>query len=523
MSDTNGGGGGGGTSAAPECTTNAECKTAYTCEAGVCRPPETQTNRTLSNRPPVATPHYVYALNQSSDTVARIDPRTLAIEAIPVGPLPVDLTALPGEDAAVCLSYGDGSVALIDSSVTPSKVVRLPLKRQHARLVLSGDGAFAVAFSDPNVAPVGGAEGIVTVIDVRALRQGKPDAQVRFERSAGYRVTNVIFRMQGGVATQAFVIAKSSLSIIELLDASLHPLPARVALPDSMAADIASREVVADATGKNLIFRSTVSPELAWFDGTRMTVVPLPEVATDLDLLPDGTRAVAALRVSKKIAFIRVPEDLLAPAGIVTFDSGGAAVGQVVLPPSGAFAFVYTNASADKSFARVDLPGGAVTRYLLEKWVDEIDLSPDGASAVVIHRPDPASTASDPYERAVDADQGYSVFDVATGYSQLKRTGRAEPGPFAFSPVGAYLGVAVRDETLARYTLDAVNLNSLVASTIALASKPLFMGSVPLAQGLSPNRVFVSQVHPAGRISVVDLAEGQIRTATGFTLNAEIQ
>jgi len=194
-----------------------------------------------------------------------------------------------------------------------------------------------------------------------------------------------------------------------------------------------------------------------------------------------------------------------------------------VLPPSGAFALVYTNATDDKSFARVDLPSGTVTRFMLEKWVDEIDLSPDGVSAVIIHRPNPSSIATDPYERAVDADQGYSVFDVATGYSQLKRTAKALPGPFAFSPVGGYLGVALRDETALRYSLDAVNLSSLVANTIQLASKPLFMGSVPQATGFSPNRIFVSQAHPAGRISVVNLDSLQIRTATGFTLNAEIQ
>ncbi len=517
-----GGGGGGGASPAP-CFSASDCPTAYTCEAGACKPPESETDRSLSNRPPVATPHYVYALNPAAATVARIDPRTLSIEAIPVGPSPVDLTALPGEDAALCLSYGDGTVALIDSSGSPSSVVRLPLRRQHARLVLSGDGAFAVAFSDPAVGPSNGAEGIVTVIDVRALRSGLPEAQVRYERAADFRVTDVFFHLQGGVAAEAYVVAKSKVVVIDLLDPALHPLPVRVDLPDSMAADIRSREVVADANGRTLLFRSTVAPELAWFDGAVMRSLPLPEVATDLDLLPDGSAAVVALRASKRVAFVRVPDDLLNPAGIAYFDSGGAEVGQVVLPPSGAFALVFTNASDDKSFARIELPSGQVTRYLLEKWVDEIDLAPDGQSAVVIHRPNPASTAADPYEREVDADQGYSVFDVATGYSQLKRTGRKVPGPFAFSPVGGYLGVALRYTPLQQYSLDAVNLGSLVATTLSLASKPLFMGAVPVAPGLSAHRVFVSQDHPAGRISVVNLDDGQVRTATGFTLNSEIQ
>ena len=46
-----------------------------------------------------------------------------------------------------------------------------------------------------------------------------------------------------------------------------------------------------------IMLRSTLAPELASFDGTRLDTVPLPEIATDLDLVPDGTAAVAALRV----------------------------------------------------------------------------------------------------------------------------------------------------------------------------------------------------------------------------------
>jgi hypothetical protein len=323
------------------------------------------------------------------------------------------------------------------------------------------------------------------------------------------------------------VFAKQTVSIVDLKNPALNPLPARLDIPAAMAADIKSREVVADALGRNIVLRSTSAPELAYFDGASFATVPLPEVATDLDLFADGTAAVAALRASKKIAFIEIPKDLLDPKGIDILDAGGAAVGQVALPPSlassGSFAFVYTNASDDESFARVDLPSGKVTKYALQKLVDEIDIAPDGKSAVVIHRPTLNPTVSDEYEKEVDRDQGYSIFDIASGYAQLKRTGKVEPGPFAFSPIGGFLGVALKDDVAQKFALDAVNLGSLIASTVPLASAPLFMGPVPQAQGTSPHRIFVSQLHAAGRISVVSLDDRQIRTATGFTLNAEIE
>lgn len=522
-----GGGAGGGAGGLPTCVSAADCPTSYTCEVNVCTPPEAEINRTVNTRPPVATPNYVYALNPSADSVARIDPRTLSIEAIPVGPNPLDLVAIPGVDAALALSFGDGTVTLIDSTSLPSRLSRLELGRQHARLAVSPDGKFAIAFPHPDVAPSAGAEGIVTVIDLQALLAGLPPSKVRFERAAGYRITDVLFRVETGAATRAYVVAKNTLSIIDLKNLATSPLPTRVDLPASMSADIRSREVVADKNAASVLIRSTTAPELAYFDGTTMRTVTLTEVATDLELFPDGSAAVAALRVAKQLALIDIPGDLLDPSGIALLDTLGAAVGQVEIPPapspSGNFALVFTNATADESFARVDLPGGKVTKYGLEKLVDEIALSPDGLSAVIVHRPDPASTATDPYERAVDADQGYSIFDVATGYAQLKRTGKSEPGPFAFSPLGGFLGVALKDDTAKRFSLDAVNLRTLVATTVPLASKPLFMGSVPVAAASSPHRVFVSQSHPAGRISVVNLDDGQIRTATGFTLNAEIQ
>lgn len=85
------------------------------------------------------------------------------------------------------------------------------------------------------------------------------------------------------------------------------------------------------------------------------------------------------------------------------------------------------------------------------------------------------------------------------------------------------MGVALRDDGLKKYQLMAVNLGTLVTTTLPLASTPLFMGTVPQAPGVTPHRVFVSQDHPAGRISVIQLDSGQVRTATGFTLNGEIQ
>jgi hypothetical protein len=71
--------------------------------------------------------------------------------------------------------------------------------------------------------------------------------------------------------------------------------------------------------------------------------------------------------------------------------------------------------------------------------------------------------------------------------------------------------------------VDAVDLSTLVPRTLALASPPLFAGGFAGETEETRDRVFVSQLHPAGRISFVDLDEARIRTVTGFTLNSGIE
>ncbi|MCU0701419.1 MAG: hypothetical protein MUC96_33330, partial [Myxococcaceae bacterium] len=420
----------------------------------------------------------------------------------------------------------DASLSVIDSRTLPSKVTRVPLKRQYSRLTLSPDGRFAVAWPDPSTAPPSGAEGVFALVEVERLRGGASPGQAVSERAGGFRITDVIFRTENARTTRLSIFAKSTISTFDLTNPAAS-LPTRLTLPANFSSEISSREVVATQDGRVVLLRSTVAPELAAFDGTALNTVPLSEVATDLDLLPDGTAAVAALRSAGSVAWIEIPADLVTPSGIEVFRVADGGVGQVALPESasdaGVFAFVWSNVAGDESVSRVDFPSGRVVRYPVEKLVDEVAVSPDSRSALILHRSNPATTATDPYEAAVDRDEGFSVFDVQSGFAQLQRTGTTRPTRYAFSPRGGFVGVALRNDASRRFQLQAVNLSSLVSSTLPLASTPLYMGTVPEAPGVTPHRVFVSQQHPAGRISVIQLDTGQVRTATGFTLNGEIQ
>lgn len=525
---TDGGAGFGPGGAAP-CVASVDCPSGLLCEAGACKQPEQEVQRTTQVRPPVASARYVFALNPTADAVARIDPAQLSIESVPVGPEPRDLAALPGEDAVVVLCFQDASLWVVDAATTPSRAVRVPLTRPLGAMAVSPDGRWAVAYPDPALPPASGAEGVVVAVDLRLARMGLPADLSRFERAAGYRVTDVVFRVEAGATTQAYVVSKSHVAVIDLARAAANPLPARHALPASASQTLTAREVVATADGSYLIVRSSDSAELAVFDGTRVSTLSLREVATDIDVLSDGTAALAAIRPTGEVAVIRLPQDIVNPAGIAYVRVTGATVGQLALPPvkpaRGWFALAFSNTTEEEALAFVDLAAAppVARRNGLEKTVDFAEVSGDGATAIVVHRATPDSTVADPYERAVDADQGYTVLDLATGYAQLRRTAKVKPGPLAFSPAGLHAAVALRDDVGAQHQIDALNLASLVARPVSLASAPLFVGPVPSVLGVTPHRVFVSQIHRAGRISVIQLDNLAIRTATGFTLNAQIE
>ncbi|QRO02093.1 hypothetical protein JRI60_25315 [Archangium violaceum] len=511
-------------SGAPVCKTAADCPAGYTCTQSACVPPEDEKDASDAP-PPLASKSFVYVLSPSANSLTRIDPRTLSLEAIPVGASPVDVAVVPGEDSAVTLSSLEASLSLVDSATQPSHVLRVSLGRRYGRVAVSPDGAYALAWPDPSSPPGSGAEGVVSLVDLRAVRRGEPAERTVLERSAGFRVTDVLFRQEEGVATHAYIFAKSTVTVLDLSAPRQQPLPVRIALPAAMAADINSREVVATPDGQRVLLRATSAAMLASFDGTAFRTVTLPEVATDVDLLPDGSGAVAALRTAGQLAFIELPGDLEDPSGIQLIDVPGSSVGQVVLPPEGGghFALVYTTVLNDESLTRVELPSGTVTRYPLEKRVDRVALSADGHTAVIVHKPEPASTATDPYERAVDADRGYSVLDLPSGYLQLRRTGALEPAQLAFSSGGGFVGVTLRSDTERRYAVDAVDLSTLVSHSVSLASPPAYAGGFAGATEETRHRVFVSQLHPAGRISFVNLDDSQIRTVTGFTLNSRIE
>ena len=461
-----------------------------------------------------------------------MDARSLAIEAIPLGGAPAEVDAFTNSDRVLVLNPGNDTVHLLDAtnSSGPTLLENIALDRRQDHLRLAVDDTWAAAFTDPNTSPDQGAEGIITLIQLST--PGSTPAGIAYDRAAGFRVSDLFFRTPNGVTSGAVAVALDSVSFVDLTQPVPPDLPPRQPLPVAASADLASRSVVATPDGAFVLIRSFTSTDLTVVDVDTQTVgtVTLPDIATDLEIEPGGTAAVAVMRATAQVAVLRIPQDVQ-PGGTPNLISlGSFNAGQFVFSPvaapTGPFGLLFTNATPSMEIARLDIQSGTVTPYAdaLQKLVQGVGISPDGLTAVVVHRPDPNPQTTDPYAEQVAKDQGYSMFNLASAVAQLKRTGTVAVQGFAFAPQGGAAAVALSDATNLVYGVDVLDLNTLVANSLSLASAPEFVGAIPQVSGSTADpRIWVTQTFAGGRISFVDLTTLALQTVTGFELNSQIQ
>ncbi len=502
------------------CGLDADCPTGLICQAPVCVSPEDmlppdQEEARLVGRP-AASRTRLFTLATDQAALLVLHPDSLRLEAVPVPAGREALVVVPDREVALVLSGAARALTWVDmEGGTDVKILRLA--RRFHTLSVSSDGAWAVLWTPSGTVAEDGAEGLVALIDLDALSQGEP---ALVEIAAGFRHTDVHFVHDGSRAVQAVIIAKASATVVRL-DSLSDPgyRPQRLVLPPAFA-EVIGREVVATPGSDVLLMRSLGAPALGVFSVFSSTVaaVSLPGLATDLDLSADGRLAVVALRGRGQVGLLPLPEVLTATEAVRYIDVPAVSPGQVELSLDGLHAAVFSAQDGSERFGWLSLGSGELTVYdQIDKQVRSIVLSPDGLGAMVLHQADPDSSAADLYERAVDQDEGYSLVDLTSGFAQLKRTGAAPAVEVAFGASGRWAAVTVLDEVSGDHRVEAADLSTLIVHSLSLASAPRFLGALP-----SSEQVWITQVHPAGRISVFDLQSERLQTLTGFQLNAEI-
>ncbi len=475
-------------------------------------PPEVEERRDFEA--PRAGARFVYVANPVRDTVAVIDSMGLGIRLVDAGDTPTYLQTVPGKDTAVVLNTGskDATILRTDASATRSSTV--PVVAGVNALAVSPDGRHMVAWYDSSMraATAGTKTGSFQDISLIRLADGM-DKSVSL--TVGFRPSAVVFASDGSAA---FIVTEEGISVLRFADITGPRVLPLVSLGDGGGAE--ARDVSVTPTGRLAISRREGFPQIRLVDlaaGTALTL-DLKSPVTDLDMDPSGQFALAVLRDTSTVVRVAIPGGFTDPKQQDTRRIDGAEFGSASITPDGKNAVLYTTAAPVKTMWVVDLQNTQPpVPVRVHKGVRAVAVAPDGHTALVVH----TKAAGDPKMAAdvdtqIDRSYGYSVVDLGTGFAKLQLTD-TEIGPLAITPDGSRAFVLLRDDARSVRIAQRITLSSFIIDDFALGSPP-----VSIAALAESRRIFVSQVHPEGRISFIDWETGSIASVTGFELNGRI-
>lgn len=513
-------------------------------------PPEEELEDTF--RVPVATGRFVWTANPDSNRVALIDATNFSVVALDAGFAPTYLAALPnqlaGRSGAVVINAASADAMVFWAKSTSDVVVSspIPIHTSANAWAISKSGRWAIAWTNATgVASPDPTEGFqdISVIDLDDYPDREPNA-VRL--SVGYRPSRLVFAED---EQRAFAVTEPGVSVIEL-SGELGPRVER----DVVVSDAPAAEVEIAPSGKLAWVRQSNSAILNLVDletGERLPM-RLPDVATDLDLSHDASFAVAVCRGpneggstgaggngaagaagaggaaaggdgaggeagarpgaggqepgvgASSVVVLPVPDTFGAPVATRTV-SVPELVGSVVVPAVGSQVLLYTNAIDSDRLTVLDVADGSWRTVELKAPVRALFATPDAEHAVALLAPPSGSTKAG----------AFSLVSVQKALPP-KLQGTAAPT----------FGVAMSNGHAIVTTLAAGHgpSEAYLASFPSLRLEQVELPSPPRASGILVDAQvgYVSQAHPEGRITFMDLSDARVRTLTGFELGVKV-
>jgi hypothetical protein len=451
---------------------------------------------------PVATKNFVWIANPKSGRVAYVNARTLEVALAEAGNGPSFLTAIPGQDdAALVLNVFSRDATLLQARDGKISTRTFPVAAQANGWSLSANGRWAIAWADYRregmPAKTKGFQD-VTVVDL----SGKV-APVTL--AVGYRPVSVTFAQDG---SEAYVVTQDGVSVVatgESPKVVRNLATALTPLEDPGTRDVSVTE--GTATGAFAFIRRDNEADIGVLDlrsGVLRTLTFSGPV-TDFDLADDGASAVAVVRQNAEAVVLQVPQVVTDSNARRTIALPGETIGAVAIAAEGRTALLYSNAVDAERLSILSIPkdGSPLTARTVRLYSPVLGVftAPDAAHALVIHQKvSPGAFSLVPVQETLPA--------------KIVET-KAEPFAVAFANTSAHAIVAER--AAKEYGCYVATLPALSVQRFALASPPLAVGILAEAK-----RAYISQEHPDGRITFIDLDTGVARTLTGFELGARI-
>jgi DNA-binding beta-propeller fold protein YncE len=461
---------------------------------------------------PQGSPNYVYIPATAEDRIVRVSGNSLSVRLIDVGDQPTVLAIIPNQDAAVVIDYGSNEVAVIRSTEAQDTVAYVPVLPYCNALAMDPTGKFAVVFYDHARAQTGDPVGNFQSVTVVDLTAGK---ELGLRVSVGFRPRSVAFTADG---TRALVVTDDGISVLELAKLTDGQIVAPIPISKNPLDKPASREVLTTNNGNWAIVRSSGKAGLTAVHLPTKTIVeiPLTSEPTDLDLLPDGSAALAMLRESKEVAFVTLPKDVTDTLPAMIASTGELVAGLARITDDGKTAVLYTSVEGIEEIAILDIAEGTVLPILLRKTVDDVLLVPGARKAILVHKPGDGPGNPDETDQFVDDSQGYSLLDLDSGYTALVLT-PVKPLEIGLSTEPHKAWFLLKDPKGLSHVVQEADLTSFQYTDHELGSAPEHVRFLSKAMQMA-----ITQTHPSGRITFVHTQTGLAKTVTGFELNGQL-
>ena len=501
-----GGGGNGAWPSSDDASSGGADKSGADTGSGL--PPENEKNYDFGA--PEGSPNFVYIPAAGTDNLVKISGATLQVTLVEVGDRPILAKTVPGHDAVLVINAGSDDVAYVRSTATGDTVDFLPVSPHANALAVSPDGTSAIAYYDHDH-PVPG-EPAGSLQDVTLFHLGdKPEAA---NLAIGFHPTSVVFRADG---SQAFVVTDDGVCVIQPATAKDGDIVAPIALSSNPLDKPAEREVQITPDGMWAIVRQSGLKGLTavHLPSKTMLTVALSAVPTDLDLLPDGSAALAVVRDNAEVAIVPLPKDATDSLAAEVLSTNGLVAGLAQITGDGKTALLYTTAPGIEQAATLDFATKTIAPVLLRKTVDFALLVPGTRKAILVHVPAKGPNYDDATEKFVDDSQGITLYDLDTGYTKLVLT-PVRPSGIATLSTPPLAWLLLPDPANLAHGVLRANLTQFQTEIIALGSAPEFARVLQQAQVVA-----VTQTHPSGRVTFLPVDGGPAKTVTGYELSGK--
>ncbi len=454
--------------------------------------------------PPATTDAYVFVANPDRDTVTRVQVPSLEVITVEVGEDPQVAVTTSDYSRAVVFNQGSADVSILDAETLEE--LRVPVRQHLNAMELSPDGEWVICFRDADVDEEEDESSSSGVESFNEISLVNTSSYEHFPMVVGFNPRQVKYTDQSDLA---LVVSDEYVALIDLL--ASEPEPELVQLAEDLLDPTPAEEIEISPDGSFAFVRQFQADEIAVLDlvTTEVGRVTVGYNPTDLDILPDGSKAVVVSRGAQEIWLLDA-EDPYEEAEVLELPEDYV-LGSLVLSPDGDTGVLYTTATLQEFYATWDISSGEITMRGLVKPVMSMSVSPSGESLLVFHTqddPEGADTSGTWY-----GEWALTLLDLTDFRSNPMRLAD-EPMAYAHADDGEH-GFFIME---GQPNLVVLDYSTLLPEDIELKSAPVHVGVLP-----TTDYAFASQEHDLGRISFYDTDTEALETITGFELNGEIE